>query len=592
MTKKIFRFISSIRLAVPLMLVILVVIAYGTIVESRYNADMAKLQVYSAPWFSGLMVLLWLNIFTSTISRWPFQKKHIGFVTVHAGLLTLLIGGMVTGIWGIDGTLRLTEGEKGGTVVLQDLVLNLSPVESKTGIDYPLPRTMKALDAADLEDLNSQIGSLFKVSRMEPFVEIKTLIKKSSGPPAEPLMVSFRLKSAFFDVEQTLQSQDQNQLQMGPATFRLIKSDAAPAKTRAKISTSSPNVLIIKDRKTGSELKKIPASSLRAGSKLVLNLAGSIEIEVVKVLRNAVVGRKGGVRDDEEKMGQENPALELKISKAGDSVRDVIYARFPNFSLNHKDDFGLAFEYHAETAAPTAAPPTATEVGAGGNEVQFRYSLKTPDSLTMVLLKNGKKLQESVLKEGGLLQTPWMGIQLTLNQISWGGESVRQVVATQPGFKQPTLPPSAIHIIPKDAAPADETWLTEGDQIQATLNDRNYVIYFGRRMLDLPFQIELRKFSKKDYPGTNTAKSFESQIFIPDLNREQIISMNEPLVHSGYTVYQASYEQLPNGQFASIFSVNKDPGRPLKYLGGLVLSLGIIIFTLMRTQWYRKRWGL
>ena len=60
--------------------------------------------------------------------------------------------------------------------------------------------------------------------------------------------------------------------------------------------------------------------------------------------------------------------------------------------------------------------------------------------------------------------------------------------------------------------------------------------------------------------------------------------------HEGYTIYQASYSIQP-GQTLSIFSVNQDPGRSLKYIGSLILSLGIILITLMRSNFWKKKFG-
>lgn len=60
---KVFKFFASVRLAVPLMLIVLIIVAYGTIVESKYNAEYASLVVYKSVGFSVLLVLLWLNIF-------------------------------------------------------------------------------------------------------------------------------------------------------------------------------------------------------------------------------------------------------------------------------------------------------------------------------------------------------------------------------------------------------------------------------------------------------------------------------------------------------------------------------------------------
>src|SRR3989344_3127752 len=87
----IFRYFSSVRLAVPLMLIMLVTCAVGTVIESRYDAKIAALMVYRSWWFQVLLSLLWINILFAALSRIPFKKHHTGFVITHIGLLTLLI---------------------------------------------------------------------------------------------------------------------------------------------------------------------------------------------------------------------------------------------------------------------------------------------------------------------------------------------------------------------------------------------------------------------------------------------------------------------------------------------------------------------
>jgi hypothetical protein len=61
--------------------------------------------------------------------------------------------------------------------------------------------------------------------------------------------------------------------------------------------------------------------------------------------------------------------------------------------------------------------------------------------------------------------------------------------------------------------------------------------------------------------------------------------MNEPLTVKGITLYQASYEDAQPRPVVSIFSVNRDPGRPWKYLGSLLIVLGSIILFAVK---YRK----
>jgi len=74
----VFRYISSIKLAIPLMLIVSMVVAWGTVVESQYNSEYSSLLIYKSGWFGFLLILLWINIFSATLSRWPWKKHHTG----------------------------------------------------------------------------------------------------------------------------------------------------------------------------------------------------------------------------------------------------------------------------------------------------------------------------------------------------------------------------------------------------------------------------------------------------------------------------------------------------------------------------------
>ena len=86
------------------------------------------------------------------------------------------------------------------------------------------------------------------------------------------------------------------------------------------------------------------------------------------------------------------------------------------------------------------------------------------------------------------------------------------------------------------------------------------------------------------------AASYESVVTLPD-GSDQLISMNEPLKHAGFTFYQASFESDPSGRpTASVLSVNRDPGRGLKYFGSLLIVLGSIhLFYMKRRAWMQAK---
>src|SRR5665213_3378746 len=98
---------SSIKLALPMILLVSVLLAAGTIVESRFSTAVAKRFVYSTWWFNLALLLLGTNVFCSAISRYPWKKHQTGFVITHLGILIILAGSLITQQYGMDGQIAL-----------------------------------------------------------------------------------------------------------------------------------------------------------------------------------------------------------------------------------------------------------------------------------------------------------------------------------------------------------------------------------------------------------------------------------------------------------------------------------------------------
>ncbi len=80
---------------------------------------------------------------------------------------------------------------------------------------------------------------------------------------------------------------------------------------------------------------------------------------------------------------------------------------------------------------------------------------------------------------------------------------------------------------------------------------------------ELPALIGLEDFRAEFYPGTDTPRSFESDVILeaPGTRRPVRISMNKPLRFSGFTFYQASYEFDASGAAYSTLAVVENRGR-------------------------------
>jgi len=111
MTREIFKFLASLKLAMLLLAVIIVATAFGTYYESAYNADVARRMVYSHWWFDAWLTMLCANLFCVAAVRYPWKPHQRGFVITHAGIIVLLVGSLIDRHFGIEGSIGLRRGQ-------------------------------------------------------------------------------------------------------------------------------------------------------------------------------------------------------------------------------------------------------------------------------------------------------------------------------------------------------------------------------------------------------------------------------------------------------------------------------------------------
>jgi len=129
--KQIFHFLSSLKLAVVVLLAFAYVLALGTIQESLHGTPYAKEAVYNTWWFGFILLVLGVNVLCAALSRLPWKKHHTGFVVTHAGIIVILIGSFITQKWGVDGSMALAEGETSDRITLDESLLQVASVDEK-----------------------------------------------------------------------------------------------------------------------------------------------------------------------------------------------------------------------------------------------------------------------------------------------------------------------------------------------------------------------------------------------------------------------------------------------------------------------------
>lgn len=182
---------------------------------------------------------------------------------------------------------------------------------------------------------------------------------------------------------------------------------------------------------------------------------------------------------------------------------------------------------------------------------------------------DGKLARRGKIREAEEIDTGWMGLKFRLLRYYPHAQKIWEFEDAPRMSEQTT---STIYVEWKD----QKQWVAMGDRFKIFTDKAAYLLNYSNKVVDLGFDVRLTKFEMGKYQGTNRAATYKSFVEVPDLGAQEI-SMNQPLKHQGKTLYQASFSSDENGQVAaSVLSVNDDPGRWIKYLGSLIISLGVI----------------
>ncbi len=126
--KRIIRFLSSLKLAVVIILALAIIAAIGTIYESKYDAEYAQKVIYQSTAMYLALGALCVSLIAVMVSRWPWQRHHAGFVCAHIGILALLLGAYITSEFGVDGSMSfgMSESRRGVMVSRQEMSIYAS----------------------------------------------------------------------------------------------------------------------------------------------------------------------------------------------------------------------------------------------------------------------------------------------------------------------------------------------------------------------------------------------------------------------------------------------------------------------------------
>lgn len=102
----------STRLMAVLFVVFATAMALGTFVESWYSIQTARIWIYNAWWFEGIMLFFVIN-FMGNIKRYQLWKREKWAVLLlHLSWILIIAGAFVTRYISYEGVMPIREGQE------------------------------------------------------------------------------------------------------------------------------------------------------------------------------------------------------------------------------------------------------------------------------------------------------------------------------------------------------------------------------------------------------------------------------------------------------------------------------------------------
>jgi cytochrome c-type biogenesis protein CcsB len=578
--KTAFRLLASLKLAVTLIVLLAAILAAATFVESDQGRDYARWYFYTQTWFVALLGMLGVNILSATLIRFPWKLRQFGFVVTHAGLLVLLTGSILTFNYGVDATISLEEGETSDHVTVRDL--NRFSVQWRPTADQPdRPLSLfvftpgpvdwsdgKSLLLGEINDVKLRVTRYLAHARPS-----EDWMAAPDGDGIAAMKFSLVGPDNMENAEQWVTASPfGGSAAVGSAKIEFQKAEADTMvddfiSPPAKEDLDPQGLLTIHYE---GRVTRVPVSKY-VGKKVPLDHS-DVSVEIAEYLPNARLQADGRFARLGDK--PQNPVVELRVylPENKEPVRQVARASFANPGGMHIAKCPVKFWYHHPAVAAEPA-------------VEF---LATSDGRLYCRVGNGKYESRGEVHTGDTLDA-WTDTSVSI--VGFVPHARRELVFTPVkvarGDRETFEAAAQVELTAGDTTRS--LWLQRGDQggmpVPVKTSEGTLAISYGYESLPLGFSLQLKKFTRGMNPGGMGDARFASTVHLhdeaKDIDKDQEISMNEPLVHGKYTFYQSGI--LPSGT-GTVLTVACDPGLFMKYLGSIMTCAGTLIMFVMRSN--------
>ena len=556
----IFRRFGSLRFALTLIASLAIILSVSTVFESIYGTPFAQKNFYTAHWFDFILTLFWVNIFCATWTRYPFKKRHVGFVITHIGILSLLFGALLTRTMGVEGQMTIYENEtkdaimrSGFTLAVMDPqgrkeTFDLKPKASFRRREIPLPSGKKTEEPLFLSEV------------LDHAAETRYLIESPDEKPNPAIHLALTSDFMGFHEKFTL-------IGLDPDNRHADVRDVGPAHFVLKKNTSGEPQVSIVIQKPGSAPFVLDPQKTKSGTPL-----GNSDLTITDFHYYSHAKIAGNHLVDSPDDTPLNPAIEMEIADtAGHKEFHTKFLIFPEFASLRggakADIFHLKVGLEAESDEEASGAPSFQIFPPDAQNPSWRYEIYSSKGL---LKKGGLKVHENI-------ETGWRDIHVEVLQLFDYARVLRRI---KPAGRNASGS-FAARLTREGRGLPEEIWVTEDHPASAETSAGTLQFALEPVKAPLPFRLTLKNFRKKDYPGTSNPSSYESDVTLYDpakkITLEKTIRMNEPLDYAGYRIFQSSYLEDPDRGKASVFTIAKNPGIRLIYGGGVVVLFGVLL---------------
>ncbi len=598
-------FLGSIKPAIPVLTLVAFAMAWATFIESRENGPVARELVYGSWWFMGLTIWICLALIFAVVVRYPWTKKHTGFIIVHAGLITTIVGGFMSLYGRIEGTMTLKEGTASNIIERPIREFEMLEIPGAGAMESVAKMTLSAIDDRNrgrilpVEDMTISIVEHWKNATVEQ------TILDDAARPMEAIEFSTTLNAAQGMVlpETTF---DEPRATVGKIQLRVLAANTdwspTPPDAASEDGDDSTNLDESPSNETDPATNTEETAEERlyfldtSNSELGIPGVGNTIIDNWKVVQkqtfmHAQVGEGGGLVEGD--ITQNNPALQVVLEHItdGSQERHIAFARFPDVEMMRPivpgdSASGLRLRYSNPDALKEISPPA---------DIEHEHE----DYDRLVFQHNDGTLKATLVRIDGT--TTVFDLEAVKDgpiEIDLDGQPfyvLRHYSHARAGEKFTKARESKTSNLPVLLVEVAEGYETQTVQLAwktptpvfSEGGGRPVFLRYGPTEYEIPFNIQLDDFRKNDYPGSTMAMEFESDVTwqpvhvhvegddhanLPD-PKTQKIWMNNPLKFDGWKVYQAGFQ----GDQISTFSIMNDPGLSMTYLGCIVLCLGILV---------------